>query len=383
MMKRFFIIIFALSAIVGCDAIKQHILGGSEDWLLFRGDNSLSGYTREKLPDNLKLLWSHKSGVRTVSSPVIMGGTTYWCDVKGKVRGVDHNGNAAFEYDMQTPVEATPMLHDSVLYIGRIDGALAAISLSKRDTLWCYRTEGQISASPNVVDFGREKALVVGSYDNYMYCIDLRSGALQSKFESGYYINGAVATHKRHAIFGSCDAWLRIVDCQEGKVTDSLQLDGYIPASPAIAEENIYIGDYSGNIYEIRTDKGRIYDYRTLLAAEENSGALVSVPAVTPDVLYITSSDKYLFAIDRTTGKELWRYLLKGNIGESSPVVADDKVVICSRTGVVSIVDAASGELRWEHDAGEQIVASPAVVGGRLYVLTAKGTLLCFGEKED
>ena len=212
------------------------------------------------------------------------------------------------------------MLHDSVLYIGRIDGALAAISLSKRDTLWCYRTEGQISASPNVVDFGREKALVVGSYDNYMYCIDLRSGVLRSKFESGYYINGAVATHKRHAIFGGCDAWLRIVDCQKGEVTDSLQLDGYIPASPAIAEENIYIGDYSGNIYEIRTDKGRIYDYRTLLAAEENSGALVSVPAVTPDVLYITSSDKYLFAIDRTTGKELWRYLLKGNIGDSSPV---------------------------------------------------------------
>lgn len=37
MMKRLFIIIFALSAIVGCDAIKRRILGGSEDWLLFRG----------------------------------------------------------------------------------------------------------------------------------------------------------------------------------------------------------------------------------------------------------------------------------------------------------------------------------------------------------
>lgn len=383
MMKRILFIISLALALTGCDTLQHHIMGkGAMNWPLFRGDNTLSGFTREKLPDNLKLLWSHKSGVRTVSSPVILDGTTYWCDVKGKVRGVDINGNCVFEYDMHTPVEATPMLHDSVLYIGRIDGAMAAISLSKHDTLWCYRTEGQISASPNIVDFRGEKSLVVGSYDNYMYCIDLATGALRNKFESGYYINGAVATTKSHAIFGGCDAWLRIVDCAKGEMRDSLQLDGYIPASPAIADDCVYIGDYSGNVYEIHTSKGRIYGYRTLLEAEEDSGSLVSVPALSDKMLYITSSDKYLYAIDRKTGNQAWSYLLKGNVGESSPVVADDKVVVCSKTGIVCMLDATSGELVWEYDTGEQIVASPAIVRNQLFILTSKGTLFCFGEKK-
>jgi outer membrane protein assembly factor BamB len=62
--------------------------------------------------------------------------------------------------------------------------------------------------------------------------------------------------------------------------------------------------------------------------------------------------------------------------------VADDAVVVCTRTGVVSVLDAESGELRWEYDAGEQIVASPAVVKDHFYILTSRGTLLCFGEDE-
>jgi len=74
-----------------------------------------------------------------------------------------------------------------------------------------------------------------------------------------------------------------------------------------------------------------------------------------------------------------WKYLQKGNSGESSPVVCNDKVISCSKSGIVSILDARSGELLWEYDTGEQITACPAVIKGRFYVLTAKGTLFCFG----
>ncbi|MDR1896556.1 MAG: hypothetical protein LBR10_07190 [Prevotellaceae bacterium] len=33
----------------------------------------------------------------------------------------------------------------------------------------------------------------------------------------------------------------------------------------------------------------------------------------------------------------------------------------------------------WEFDTGEQIVASPAIIKNHFYILTAKGTLFCFG----
>jgi outer membrane protein assembly factor BamB len=104
----------------------------------------------------------------------------------------------------------------------------------------------------------------------------------------------------------------------------------------------------------------------------------VSVPALSSKTLYILSDDRHLYAINRKDGSVRWKYLQKGDSGESSPVVCNDKVISCSKNGFVSLLDAATGELLWEYDTGEQITASPAVIKGYFYILTAKGTLFCF-----
>lgn len=372
-----------LISVAGCDTRMESSVATADSWPIFRASTELSGYTRERLCDRPTLLWSHKSDNRTVSSPVILKGTTYWCDTKGVVRGVDANGVECFRFDMQTPVEATPMLHDSTLYIGRIDGNVTAISLQQRDTLWSFKCEGQVSASPNRITMDNRAAIIFGSYDNYMYCVDEINGELINRFESGYYINGAVATTQQYAVFGGCDGWLRLIDCKQGIMSDSLQLEGYIPASPAIENKNVYIGDYAGNIYEVVIEQGRFASHRRLVEASEDNASLVSVPALSPTMLYAIANDKYLYAINREDGSTVWRYLLKGNVGESSPIVCRDKIIVCTKTGVVTILNADDGALLWEYDTGEQIISSPAVIRDRFYILSAKGTLFCFGENNE
>lgn len=355
---------------------------GSMDWKLFRGDATLSGYTDTPLPKDPVLLWTYKGGVRTVSSPIVDNGTTYWADRRGLIRGVDIHGELTFEYDLKTAVEATPMIYDSILYIGRIDGYMTAISLASRDTLWTYETMGQISASPNLIDFSGRKAVVFGSYDNFLYSLDYKTGEEISKFESGYYLNGAVALLKKYVIFGGCDSWVRIINCQTGEQTDSLLLDAYVPASPAIMGDYCYIGDYSGTIYKLMLENGKIIRHMKLVTGNGESGSYVSVPAISTDAYYFYSGERTLKARSRINGKEIWEYMMKGQTGESSPVVCDDKVVVCSKTGIVSILDAANGKMIWEYDTGEQIVGSPAVIKDHFFILTAKGTLLCFGKNK-
>lgn len=354
---------------------------GNMSWLLFRGSASLSGNTSISLPKKPALLWTYKSGVRTVSSPIVCQGTTYWCDKRGRIVGVDLKGDLAFEYDLESPVEATPMICDSVLFIGRLDGWMSAVSLARRDTLWNFETLGQISASPNRVSVDGKKAIVFGSYDNYLYCVDERSGQEISRFESGYYLNGAVALWKKHMLFGGCDSWIRVINSKTGMLTDSLLLDAYVPSSPAIMGDYVYVGDYSGNIYELYMESGKISSQRKIMEGGEEGGSFVSVPALTKNRLYILSSDRYLYAVDRVNGSVTWKYLLKGNVGESSPLVSGDKVIVCTKTGIVSILDAEDGELEWEYDTGEQIVGSPAVIRDHFFILTAKGTLFCFGKE--
>ncbi|MDR0698358.1 MAG: PQQ-binding-like beta-propeller repeat protein [Tannerella sp.] len=356
---------------------------GYMDWRLFRGDAAFSGYTDTRLPENPILLWVYRGDFRTASSPIIDNGTTYWCDKKGFIRGVNINGTLIFEYDLQTAVEATPMIYDSVLYIGRIDGKMTAISLSEKDTIWNYETMGQIAASPNSVNFKERQAILFGSYDNFLYCVDYKDGTEINRFESGYYLNGAVAVRKKFALFGGCDSWLRIIDCQTGVQTDSLLLEAYIPASPAIMGNYCYIGDYSGNIYELQLKDGQIVRHKKIMSSTNKQGAFVSVPAITGETLYFLADDRHLYAVDRKDGTVNWKYMLKGNVGESSPVICRDKVLICTKTGVISILDADNGEPEWEYDAGEQIVGSPAVIKNHFFVLTAKGTLLCFGNRTE
>ena len=372
------IVFFLVFIISGCDS---RVGGGSNsrDWPLFRGDAGLSGYTKTTIPEKPVLLWSYKSDSRTASSPVIYDNVTYWSDKRGRVFGVDYDGNLIFDYSFATAVEAIPMVHDSVLYVGRIDGILSALSLTKKDTLWNFETMGQISASPNIGVINGIEAVVFGSYDNYLYCLDKQTGQELNRFESDYYINGAAALWKNYIISGGCDACLKIIDVITGAVTDSLYLDTYIPASPAIRDNHCYIADHSGNVYEIVIDAGKIARQQKIVEAKDDEGTFVSVPALSDEILYIISDDRNLYAINRNDGSIRWKYLQKGNSGESSPLVCGNKIISCTKSGIVSILNASNGDLLWEYDTGEQITASPAVIKGRFYILTVKGTLFCFG----
>ena len=381
-MRNMLILFVLISSLFSCrDEASLSCQSNRMNWPLFRGNTALSGYTEMSLPSSPELLWTYKSDVRTVSSPVVKDGITYWCDRRGVIRGVNLQGELVFEYELNTAVEASPMVYDSTLYIGRIDGQMNAISLSKKDTLWTYNTWGQISASPNMAKFEGRQAVVFGSYDNFLYCLDAKTGEELSVFESGYYLNGAAALWKGHVIYGGCDSWLRIVNCHTGEQTDSLLLDAYIPASPAIMGDYCYLGDYSGNIYKFMLENGKIIRHKKIITGDEN-GTFVSVPAVSSDFFCYLFGDRYIKAINHKNGKEIWQYMLKGNVGESSPVIANDKVLTCTKTGIVSILNAETGKLEWEYDTGEQIIGSPAVIHKLFFILTAKGTLLCFGNKK-
>ena len=382
-LKTLPLLLFLLSA---CTNSGKHSDFSRDNWSIFRGNPSLTAAIHVSLPSNPTLLWSFKTDSYTKSSPVVYHKTVYWSDRRGHIIGIDIKGEQVFDYALETAVDATPMIHDSVLYIGRIDGFLSAISLTKGDTLWNFETWGQIVASPNrCITDGRE-LIIVGSYDNFLYTIDIRNGKEVSRIESGYYINGAVAVHERHAAFGGCDGWFRVVDCISGIQTDSLDIGIYIPASPAMVKQShpsggidCYIADHNGNVYEINMEGGRIVSHKKMVEADDNGGSFVSVPAVSEKTVYLVSGDRYLYAINRKDGAIAWKYLLKGDTGESSPVVCKDKVLICTRSGIITIHDSKTGNPLWEYDTGEQIIGSPAVIGGYFYILTFKGTLFCFG----
>lgn len=366
--------------LTACVGTRDFVDGDADvcDWSIFRGSATLCGYTDYVLPEAPQLLWSSTTQTRTVAAPIVYGGVVYTLSRKGELRGYTMDGDSCCRYDLKTMVEASFIAVDTTLYVGRIDGMVTAMGIKQMKPLWEYETLGQISGSPNLVG----DQLLVGSYDGSMYTLDAKTGRRTGQFETGYYINGTAAVWKRYMVFGGCDAWVRVVDIGTGEKTDSLELDSYVPASPAIVDGVAVACDYNGNVYEMTLEEGKIVSHRKLLAASEDkdgqNGGVVSMPTLTRDAVYFLSDERHVSCIDRETGKLRWKKMLRGMTGECSPLVAQDRVLVCTKDGHVSIIDSESGAELWHYETGEQIIASPAIIGDRFFILTSRGTLLCF-----
>jgi glucose dehydrogenase len=90
----------------------------------------------------------------------------------------------------------------------------------------------------------------------------------------------------------------------------------------------------------------------------------------------VSSRDKHLYALDARTGREAWR-VAAGDIMTATPALYRDLVIFAAYDGRVQAVSARDGKPRWSYDAkvavpGDLVVAENRVlVGSRSYDLVA------------
>ncbi len=99
------------------------------------------------------------------------------------------------------------------------------------------------------------------------------------------------------------------------------------------------------------------------------------------DVLYMINDGGILTTFNPRTGEVLKQARLRGAVDSyyASPVAADGKVYIAGRSGIVAVLKAGGDqEVLSVNNLDEEIYATPAIVGNRIYLRTAS-TLYCFG----
>ena len=117
--------------------------------------------------------------------------------------------------------------------------------------------------------------------------------------------------------------------------------------------------------------------------AVEQTRSLVSFTsaAVTNDIVvyganfFLNSgqSDGALYGVNPSTGAQLWRFPVGGQVS-SEPVIVDGVVYLANDAGTVYAVNLNTGVQIWSYQAGGQIVASPAFLGANVYVANQGGT---------
>jgi eukaryotic-like serine/threonine-protein kinase len=80
----------------------------------------------------------------------------------------------------------------------------------------------------------------------------------------------------------------------------------------------------------------------------------------------------------RRPARPIWTHMTRARI-DSSPVVVGNRVYVGSSEGKLFVLDAASGKVVQEFEAGGAITASPSVAAGRLVIGTVDGRLFALG----
>jgi len=166
---------------------------------------------------------------------------------------------------------------------------------------------------------------------------------------------------------------------------------------PLLADNKVFIGDDSGNVYALNADNGDLVWKKYL----EDAGDIHSYPAYYDGAVFVGTEGSQrsnampsrMYALDAETGKELWRFEVdyiqgKLNLIHAAPAIADGVVYFGAENGYFYALSSKDGSLIWKQQiasGAEELVgvSSAAAVGyGKVFVGTYEGKFFALDQKD-
>jgi len=91
-------------------------------------------------------------------------------------------------------------------------------------------------------------------------------------------------------------------------------------------------------------------------------------------MLFIASTDGYLYALKQDTGNVVWRTKLGNYLTDATPVLEGQVLFVSVHSSALEALNAHSGQVYWMFETHEKIQAPPLAVGNRV-LLVSRTTL--------
>jgi len=280
-----------------------------------------------------------------------------------KVRKMDRH----FKIGEGGSILATPAVREGVVYFGSADNHVYAVDAETGNEMWRFRTFGKIFSTPAVIG----SMLFIGSYDKNLYAIGIDDGKEIWRFSTGGEIASSPFVHGNLVLVGSKDGYLYALDKKTGKNIWKFKTGDWVAASPTVWNDKIYIGSFDENIYCLSLEGKELWRFK--MGAE--IWALHQSPVIYKGILYFSSMDGYIYALNADTGKEIWK-AKTGKYGNAvQPFVNEVFVLQPSRDGIL-FAFTREGKERWRFNlgnlpSGATIYKDKIIIGNESGILRA------------
>jgi len=365
-------VLISLPLIASASSLAVDVPRATEDsWPMFRGDPQLTGVAKSGLPKDLAVLWTFETQDPITSTAAIVDGVVYVGSMDEYFYALDlKSGKLKWKYKAMGAVQSSPLVVGSLVVFGDEEGVIHALDRANGVMRWTFVTDGQVISSANFQDGN----IFVGSYDGFLYCLSAKDGTLVWKHETDGYLHGSPGIMNDVVVAAGCDERLHVLQVSDGKPRASVSMGSVVGASASLAGSNVYIGTYGGEVLQIDWNAKQVaWRYHD----EDKDFPILASAAVTGKMVITGGRDKTVRALDRQTGKLLWKFVTKARV-DSSPVIVGDRVFVGSSDGNLYSLALPTGKMLWHYETGAPVTASPAVAAGCLVVGTEDGLLYCF-----
>jgi outer membrane protein assembly factor BamB len=389
---RLLAMLLVLSLLQGAAAADE--AAPADAWPMARGCPSGTGRSATTLRLPLQEKW-HRSLEKTAfgAVPAIAGGMIFLGDLDGTFHAFDlATGTTKWTFKAEaagfSSAAAVSLIPaQPLVVVGDDTGIVRAFDRLTGKVIWEYETEGEISGGPTILAGADGGRVLVGSQDASLSCLQLADGKLLWTHSIADQIRCSPTVARSaegdRVFLAGCDGKLHVIDVQTGEEKAAVPIDGPTGTTPATNGDRVFFGTEGGGFFAIDFLKADVA-WRGRSAV--NGQSYRSSAAIAGDLVIVGSRGKAVEAFACADGAKKWRHPMRGKV-DASPIVAateDDRplAIVADSAGKIVALDAATGEIVWEFDAGGGFSAGAAAAVGHLVIASDDGTVWCFSSPE-
>lgn len=235
--------------------------------------------------------------------------------------------------------------------------------------------------------------LYVSNVDGYTYAVDSETGREKWQFRTDEYtIYGKGTDNDSLVYITDFDGRVYAVDRQTGQERWRFITPGLIKADtePVVIDDIVYFGSRNGVLYALDKQTGeKKWDFKTkgidqrIRTISMDNTALIHFGTFVVDEkrIYVNSaSDDAIYALNRETGEELWRFDQYQYVHEK-PMLGNTTITFRSDDDYFITLDKESGQVKWKWVAESGEAQRVFVTGDDLYYVDKNEYLYKYSSK--
>ncbi len=297
---------------------------------------------------SVKSVWQKQVGQGIYGSMAVDSGRLFFGDESGMMRCFDMaKGKQLWQYKTPARIAAAPAVARGKVLFGCADGQVYCLDEKSGKLLWKRPTTQSVCAVPLVVD----DVAFVGSGDGQMRAFNIDAGSeLWSFAAQGYIQTDAVLIGDKVA-FAAYDKHIYAVDAQFGEQVWSAELSANAVTTPILANEKLFAVTADGALVALDANNG------ALLWRKDDVRFIASI-GISEDgtTLFARTADGEFFAFDVAINQPEIRWkketLYAADCNPCGIAEHDGKIAFATKNGLIISLDAATGDLLWQHKTG-------------------------------